>query len=101
MFRAIFWVVLPCNSSEHHTRRRENLKSHRNYIVQERVHWPALLHAVTNIKLFSPLNLSLLHCLCSEVFNTSGCHNIELSCFHVGNLCCCHVKEWQNRGPEM
>jgi hypothetical protein len=71
----------------------------RNYIVQERIHWPALLDAVTNIKLFSPLNLSLLHFLCSEVFNTSGCHNIELSCFHVGNLRCCHVKEWPNRGP--
>jgi hypothetical protein len=43
MFRAVFWVVLPCkmivdnhftrqynpeDSSEHHTRRRENLKSH-------------------------------------------------------------------------
>jgi hypothetical protein len=49
LFRAVFWVVLPCkmivdrrfrgtyclhhqasslNSSEHHTRRRENLKSH-------------------------------------------------------------------------
>jgi hypothetical protein len=32
MFRAVFWVVLPCkynpeDSSEHHTRRRENLKS--------------------------------------------------------------------------
>jgi hypothetical protein len=29
-FRAVFWVVLPCpeDSSEHHTRRRENLKSH-------------------------------------------------------------------------
>jgi hypothetical protein len=43
MFRSVFWVVLPCkmivdnhftrqynpeDSSEHHTRRRENLKSH-------------------------------------------------------------------------
>jgi hypothetical protein len=49
MFRAVFWVILPCkmivdrrfrgayclhhqynreDSSEHHTRRRENLKSH-------------------------------------------------------------------------
>jgi hypothetical protein len=30
MFRAVFWVVLPYpeDSSEHHTRRRENLKSH-------------------------------------------------------------------------
>jgi hypothetical protein len=36
LFRAVFWVVLPCftrqynpeDSSEHHTRRRENLKSH-------------------------------------------------------------------------
>jgi hypothetical protein len=41
MFRAVFWVILPCemivdishgsitqkDSSEHHTRRRENLKS--------------------------------------------------------------------------
>jgi hypothetical protein len=37
MFRAVFWVVLPCkmtvdpeDSSEHHTRRRENLKSHKS-----------------------------------------------------------------------
>jgi hypothetical protein len=43
MFRAVFWIILPCemmvdnhstrqynpeDSSEHHTRRRENLKSH-------------------------------------------------------------------------
>jgi hypothetical protein len=43
MFRAVFWVILPCrmivdnhftrqynpeDNSEHHTRRRENLKSH-------------------------------------------------------------------------
>jgi hypothetical protein len=43
MVRAVFWVILPCkmivdnhftrqcnpeDSSEHHTRRRENLKSH-------------------------------------------------------------------------
>jgi hypothetical protein len=32
MFRTVFWVILPCripeDSSEHHTRRRENLKSH-------------------------------------------------------------------------
>jgi hypothetical protein len=34
MFRIVFWDVLPCkmivpeDSSEHHTRRRENLKSH-------------------------------------------------------------------------
>jgi hypothetical protein len=43
MFTAVFWVMLPCkmivdnhftrqynpeDSSEHHTRRRENLKSH-------------------------------------------------------------------------
>jgi uncharacterized membrane protein len=37
MFRAVFWVILPCkmivdqynpeDSSEHHTRRRENLQS--------------------------------------------------------------------------
>jgi hypothetical protein len=45
LFRAVFWVVLPCkkivvniftrqykpeDSSEHHTRRRENLKSHKH-----------------------------------------------------------------------
>jgi hypothetical protein len=34
MFRAVFWVILPCkmteDSSEHHTHRRENLKSHRD-----------------------------------------------------------------------
>jgi hypothetical protein len=33
MFRAVFWVILPWynpeDSSEHHTRRRENLKSHK------------------------------------------------------------------------
>jgi hypothetical protein len=44
MFRAVFWVILRCemivdnyftrqynpeDSSEHHTRRRENLKSHK------------------------------------------------------------------------
>jgi hypothetical protein len=31
MFRVVFWVLIPCNpedNSEHHTRRRENLKSH-------------------------------------------------------------------------
>jgi hypothetical protein len=34
MFRAVFWVVLPCkDSSEHHTRRRENLKSHKCEMV--------------------------------------------------------------------
>jgi hypothetical protein len=52
MFRAVFWVVLPCkmivdlhfgnhftrqynpeDSSEHHTRRRENLKSHKEIAV--------------------------------------------------------------------
>jgi hypothetical protein len=45
LFRAVFWVVLPCkmivdnhftrqynpeNSSEHHIRRHENLKSHKD-----------------------------------------------------------------------
>jgi hypothetical protein len=48
MFRAFFWVVLPCkmivdrhftrqynpeDSSAHHTRRRENLKSHTINII--------------------------------------------------------------------
>jgi hypothetical protein len=33
MFRIVFWDVLPCkiipeDNSEHHTRRRENFKSH-------------------------------------------------------------------------
>jgi hypothetical protein len=30
VFRAVFWVVLPCKMivDRHHTRRRENLKSH-------------------------------------------------------------------------
>jgi hypothetical protein len=32
LFRVVFWDILPCkipeDNSEHHTRRRENLKSH-------------------------------------------------------------------------
>jgi hypothetical protein len=51
MFRAVFWVVLPCklivdrrfrgtcnpeDSSEHHTRRRENLKSQIEHLLQPR-----------------------------------------------------------------
>jgi hypothetical protein len=34
MFKVVFWDILPCkiiipeDNSEHHTRRRENLKSH-------------------------------------------------------------------------
>jgi hypothetical protein len=59
MFRAVFWVILPCkmivdhhftqqynpeDSSEHHTRRRENLKSHLVNVEREMLcytcnHW--------------------------------------------------------------
>jgi hypothetical protein len=50
MFRGVFWVILPCkmivdnhftrqynpeDSSEHHTRRCENLKSHMRMDVRE------------------------------------------------------------------
>jgi hypothetical protein len=43
MFRAVFWVILPCkmivdnpeDNSEHHTRRRENLKSHKSLFTEE------------------------------------------------------------------
>jgi hypothetical protein len=55
LFRAVFWVILPCrmivdnhftrqynpeDSSEHHTRRRENLKSHFLNTVQKSPHPP-------------------------------------------------------------
>jgi hypothetical protein len=67
MFRAVFWVILPCkmivdrrfrgayclhvymynpeDSSEHHTRRRENLKSHKRSRVcgKELRHRPDML----------------------------------------------------------
>jgi hypothetical protein len=71
MFRAVFWVVLPCkmivdrrfrgayclhhqgwnpeDSSEHHTRRRENLKSHEMILVLSAwLHVTSLLYVLSD-----------------------------------------------------
>jgi hypothetical protein len=78
IFRAVFWVILPCkmiiynpeDSSEHHTRRRENLKSHiRNElgisplsekIIEYRNKWKACLQR-RNIPAFHYRHINIHH----------------------------------------
>jgi hypothetical protein len=63
MFRIVFWDVLPCkmivdnnftrqyipdDNSEHHTRRRENLKSHIGKVVHFYIHHAFFQHNTQN-----------------------------------------------------